>query len=72
MLTIDEIERHFQTFGHPSEPIEIRPGMTVINGEKFVNSILTLLQNNPGKTKAYGMYYDNLLKYYQIIKWNNK
>ena len=70
-MTIDEIELYFQIFGYPEIDIEIRPGVTIRkeDAEIFVTNTLLTLRAHSGN-KRFMPYYDALIKYYHIIRWN--
>ena len=68
-MYISDIELYFETFGTPSEDIEIIPGVYVLceDAEFFISQTLNCLKAHP-LNNAYKPYYLHLLNYFKAAK----
>lgn len=73
-ININELELYFESFGYPSEDLEVISGVYVLceNAEYFVSQTLVCLRSHPGNQR-YRSHYDMLVKYYELARaLNNK
>ena len=64
--SIKEIENYFLANGYPKDEICIREGMRVVEPQKFVENMLSILKEHQGDMR-YMPYYRHLFLFYRIV-----
>ena len=71
MANLKRIKAFFESYEHSGEPIKINEAETVVDLDKFLESMYAVLEANSGNSKMMP-YFNRLLKVYKIISNGKK